>query len=1167
MRQTKEQSGHNSDILMRSHGKRNFKVYTRRQRKKTEPENREMDEGKHDMDARLEGNTESPSQFLDPEAYEFVPNQDRTIPTAGVPGKHMYLVGPESKCMVLKLDINGHEVAAQVDTGAFACVMTESLVKRLELPIKHSDVTMNTIGENAVTVGGVTNAEISIQGMTFEDQEFLVYPHVNHDPNLMLLEFDFLKKNNIEVSLYERKLKKRMSDGAHIEWYVNKEGDVTKNVVANVPCVAARDQVIRKNETVLMDYDVGTAVKIPSDSLYLIDSGPGKGKQSCVGISPGICSSETKTVLMVSRGKDTVIKKGQVIAALSTIAEVPINESEKQGDFHPAVDLMKEVPLLHLSEEQRRDIYAMLREHVKVFSCSDQDIGRAAVTEHQIKLTEDTPIYQRPRRFPPPVASEIENQCQELYLQNIIEPSNSPWNSPIVPVRKRDGTLRLCIDYRKLNRVTIKDKFPMPDLVGSLYGLKGRKFFTSLDLTKGYYQVPLEDESRKYTAFSSPRNHWQFRKMGFGLANAPSSFQREIQAVLSGYPSDKVVAYLDDILIMSDNFNEHLELVSRVLNTLGQHGMKIKPAKCSWFQKEIEYLGHVVSQTGIRKTQKYVEAVRQYPRPETTGQLREFLGLINFQRKYVARCSELQKPLSSLTGGKRSKKLLWTEEMIESFEELKKAMAEDIELAYPDYSPEVSPLELYVDASAGGAGCYLAQTQEGQRRVIGFASMAFTPQQRSYSTLERELTALRWGVKTFKPFIYGVPFVLYTDHQPLTHLHNMKLVCARLARTVRELSDYNFEIRYVPGKQNCAADALSRIGMEPVSSADIKEPELPDGVVVDKQPAPGGGDSLFISLHRTLQRARIRNLPDDPLQLREQIADETLNNASRYGIKLDRQTRRNLRLMRCAGQLPSMELLLGASRLYEVRIFVYFWGSQPVVYQFDDYDDIIMLQCLGGVHFNPLVQLNGYSVPKEAEKSTGGSCPTGVSTGPAGVMSEDEEEEESIPEFCANIGAPVNVCPHGNFGQPLVVANVTNVLGCALLDTGAELCLITEEFLQKIEEANPGGTQVQVGTAIDMVGLTGKSMKLHRFVGLPFSIADSDQVFQHEFYLVDSQIIPYCMVLGADFLERNEITIECGGSKIEERYGVKLIRRPAGDSAKTFALWFGEPQWTPTSYE
>jgi hypothetical protein len=178
-----------------------------------------------------------------------------------------------------------------------------------------------------------------------------------------------------------------------------------------------------------------------------------------------------------------------------------------------------------------------MNRYKSVFSSGDMDIGLACVTEHKIKLTDETPIFQRPCCFPLPVADKIERQCQELNSLDIIEPSSSPWSSPVVPVRKKDGSIRMCIDYRQLNKVTVPDKFPVPNLSDSVFGLHGTKFFTCLDLVRGYYQVPVEDSSRPYTAFSTPRNHWQFKWLSFGLRNAPAAFQREIQAVLSTFPS------------------------------------------------------------------------------------------------------------------------------------------------------------------------------------------------------------------------------------------------------------------------------------------------------------------------------------------------------------------------------------------------------------------------------------------------------------------------------------------------------------------------------------------------------------------------------------------------------------------------------------------------------
>ena len=350
------------------------------------------------------------------------------------------------------------------------------------------------------------------------------------------------------------------------------------------------------------------------------------------------------------------------------------------------------------------------------------------------------------------------------------------------------------------------------------------------------------------------------------MCNAPATFQREIQAVLSAFPSNRVIAYIDDILIMTKTFEEHISLVGKVLHTHRDYNIKLNPSKCEWFCEEMRFQGHIISGSGVRKTPEYVESITKYPRPETVGDLRKFLGLVNFQRKFLPNCSELQKPLSSQTGGCKTAKLTWTEAMQEAFSKLKEEMRQDIELAYPDYSDEAPWMELWVDASSYGAGAYLAQVQSEQHRIIAFASMTFSLAQLNYSTFDRELAALRWGIKTFKPFLYGVHFILYTDHQPLVHLFNTRLVSSRLARTFDDLAGFNFEIRYTPGHLNSAADFLSRLGSLPLLPNELDD-SLPSGLVLDGQPVAGGGDSLFISVHRLLLKMTIPNLPVSALEL------------------------------------------------------------------------------------------------------------------------------------------------------------------------------------------------------------------------------------------------------------------------------------------------------------
>ena len=601
-----------------------------------------------------------------------------------------------------------------------------------------------------------------------------VFPSMVNKHIQVLLGVDFLTKNRLSIDLKHRVLTQYGLDMGVLRWKVGSSGAVSVLQGENLPCYASCAVKLVPGEVTKVPFKANFYC---TDSMTLYsDEGIGSKLSGCVRGYSGIVDSGSNFVFMTS-STPTSVKSGDRVGVINTVLEVEPGD-EQSGEVEGSWD--KHVDLRHLSESDRAVVLGKLGSCSGVFSENENDIGRACVTEHKIVLHDSVPIYQRPRRFPQPINDEIEKQCQELTNADIIEPSTSPWSSPIVPVRKKDGSIRLCVDYRKLNAATVPDKFPVPNLLDSIFGLSGTNFFTKVDLIRSYYQIPLDASSRPLTAFSTNRSHWQFKRLSFGLKNAPSAFQREIQAVLSAFPSNKVIPYIDDIIILSSSFKEHVELVGKVLKTLETYGIKIKPTKCEWFKEEVEFLGHIVISTGVRKTKDYLDKVASYPKPKTVGEMREFLGLINFQRKFIPHCSTLQKPLTRITGGKSKKLIEWDSEMNEAFDRLKVEMAAEVELGYPDYSEGAEKLELYVDASDKGGGAYLAQQQGDERRIIGFASMTFTPAQLGYATIDRELAALRWGVKTFRPFLYGVPFVLFTDHQPLVHLDNMKLVCSRI---------------------------------------------------------------------------------------------------------------------------------------------------------------------------------------------------------------------------------------------------------------------------------------------------------------------------------------------------------------------------------------------------
>ena len=737
---------------------------------------------------------------------------------------------------------------------------------------------------------------------------------------------------------------------------------------------------------------------------------------------------------------------------------------------------------------------------------------------------------------------EIEDQCRTLELMDIIEPSQSSWSSPVVPVRKLDGSIRLCVDYRKLNAVTIADRFPLPNLNDAIFGLKGMKYFTSLDLVKGYYQVPLDKHSKQFTAFSTPRAHWQFKRLSFGLRNAPSSFQRVMQTILSDFPWRKVIVYIDDVLIMGETFEEHLQLVERVIRTLSQHGVTLNLEKCKWCCQKVEFLGHVVSEEGLQKPETYMNSVMDFKRPVTKRQLREFLGLVNFQRKFVPNCSLIMKPLSRATGGKgKNVTLHWTSEMDDAFTKLKLAIGKAVTLAFPDYSDDASPLALYTDASGAGMGACLAQKQNGVLRAVAYASTSFNGAEENYSTMEKELAAIRWAVKTFRPFLFGVEFTVHTDHRPLLYLYNMKIVNARLARTLQELAEYNFTIVFTPGRENVAADALSR--MEYPAQAETSEKEssecLPYGIVSAKE-VPGGGDSLISSLEvvgRHLESYCSHQW--NAQELRKAIIDELRKNPSSYGLKCEGTLSRELRRMELPGQILCPEAISAFAQLHGCLVFVHYGIEFPVVHRpikssVNKELPRVHLQCLGGVHFNPVLETARYQVPIVhegvvvfqrddivEERELIGNVTSGDFSNETTASSEEDElvgalftphvMEETSGAWCDR---------HHKTHSASIMLQLGDMRCCALIDTGAQVSCVLVNVLNALQ------MPVEAPTGNKVVGVGSQKSSILGSVSLELTL--DQYLISHKFVVVEESSMGFCLILGADFLIANEWIMDMG---------------------------------------
>lgn len=482
----------------------------------------------------------------------------------------------------------------------------------------------------------------------------------------------------------------------------------------------------------------------------------------------------------------------------------------------------------NLSVEEKERLISILNTHQDVFSKNSDDLGFTDTVKHKILTSDEVPIKLPHRRIPPNQIEEVKSHIQTLLKQGIIRPSTSPYGAAVVLVRKKDGSLRLCVDYRRLNLKTIKDAFPIPRIEEALDALHGAKFFSTLDLAQGFYQVQMDEHDCHKTAFRvGPLGLYEFVRMPFGLCNSPSTFQRLMEACLGDKNFEILLLYLDDILIFSQSFDEHLERLVFVFDRLRAHNLKIKPSKCHFFHKEVNYLGHVVSEDGVKVNPDKIAVIKDWKTPQTEKDLRSFLGLAGYYRKFIKGFSQIAAPLHSVltkqekkvTGTKMVTKEIpfkqkWNAECDNAFEKLKSCLTSTPVLGFPNFS---SPFIVETDASYDGLGAVLSQQQESGKVVISYASRSLRPGERNmsnYSSMKLELLALKWAItEKFRDYLLGSSFIVYTDNNPLSYLKTSKLAASEL-RWASELAQFNFDIRYRSGKANKNADSLSRMYRE-----------------------------------------------------------------------------------------------------------------------------------------------------------------------------------------------------------------------------------------------------------------------------------------------------------------------------------------------------------------
>ena len=422
--------------------------------------------------------------------------------------------------------------------------------------------------------------------------------------------------------------------------------------------------------------------------------------------------------------------------------------------------------------------------------------------EFTIELLPGTaPISIAPYRMAPAELGELKLQLQELLSKGFIRPSVSPWGAPVLFVKKKDGSWRMCIDYRRLNHMTVKNKYPLPRIDELFDQLQGAAYFSKIDLRSGYYQLRVRESDVPKTAFRTRYGHYEFLVMPFGLTNAPAVFMALMNKVFAEYLDHFTVVFIDDVLVYSKSKEEHEEHLRTSLQLLKDNQLYAKLSKCEFWLEQVAFLGHVISRKGLAVDQSKVEAVVNWKRPSSVTEIRSFLGLAGYYRRFVQGFSSIAAPLTKLT--RKNVPFVWTDHCEESFQELKKRLTTAPVLTLPSGS---GGFVIYTDASNVGLGCVLMQND----KVVAYGSRQLKEHEKNYATHDLELAAVVFALKMWRHYLYGEKFEVHSDHRSLQYLFSQKELNMRQRRWMEYIKDYDFPIKYHPGKVNVVADALSR---------------------------------------------------------------------------------------------------------------------------------------------------------------------------------------------------------------------------------------------------------------------------------------------------------------------------------------------------------------------
>ena len=704
--------------------------------------------------------------------------------------------------------VNGSSAKFLIDTGAAVTVISAQLWEAA----KQADDSLNPIPSkkllnvsgDALQLKGMAAIQVKIAGLEFNVNAVVVQSLAID----AVLGRDFLRKEECTIELRSGKDVLHFGkQGATIDLqqrnftlrYVNV---ILPHSVTIPPC----------SEIEVM----GIIPEVPYHAgSWLLEGAPtqkGHVRVARAIVDPKRCVIPLR--LLNLKDNHVSIPRNQTVATIeplpvepATIDVAGFSESEEEVSDEKRENLRTLAnSVTGLTSQEKAELFELLLEYANLFAWSLDDFGRTSKIKHRINTGQNQPIRQQARRIPPAKRDEVQSLLDQMLEKEVIQRSASPWASPVVLVKKKDGSTRFCVDYRKVNNVTRKDAYPIPRIDDSLDTLAGAKWFTTLDLISGYWQVEVEETDKEKTAFSTPCGLFEFNVMPFGLCNAPATFQRLMELVLAGLQWKSCLVYLDDVIIVGSTFDEHLTHLRAVLNRIRDAGLKLKPAKCNFCCQQVDFLGHVVSASGVQPDLGKVEKVSNWPTPSNKKEVQQFLGLASYYRRFVQNFATIAKPLHRLT--EKTARFAWTDQAQHAFDSLKQSLSSAPILAFPDFQ---KPFILDTDASDTGLGGVLSQAQDdGSECVVAYASRVLTRPERRYCVTRRELLAVVTFTRHFRPYLLGRSFTIRTDHGSLTWLSNMKDPEGQLARWLEQLQEFNFTIVHRAGRKHSNADALSR---------------------------------------------------------------------------------------------------------------------------------------------------------------------------------------------------------------------------------------------------------------------------------------------------------------------------------------------------------------------